>query len=78
MPEWVSETREYVDESRRLLSLSEVAEVMGVARAVAKELVESGQIAGLRSGRDYRVPLACIDRYYAKSADRVDSGGGTE
>lgn len=52
-------------DGRRLLSLTEVAEVMGIARGLAKELVESGQIAALRSGRDFRVPLAAIDAYYA-------------
>jgi excisionase family DNA binding protein len=65
--EWRVETRETVND-RRLLSLSEVAEVMGVARALAKELVESGQIASLRSGKDYRVPLAAIDAYYRNLA----------
>lgn len=67
MSEWRSETVETVD-PRRLLTLGEVAEVMGIARALARELVESGQIAGLRSGKDYRVPLACIDAYYASLA----------
>jgi excisionase family DNA binding protein len=65
--EWRVETRETVND-RRLLSLSEVAEVMGIARALAKELVESGQIASLRSGKDYRVPLAAIDAYYQNLA----------
>ncbi len=55
-----------MDRSRRLtLSVTEAAEVLGISRALAYELVARGELPSLQFGRRLVVPLRAIERLLA-------------
>jgi excisionase family DNA binding protein len=59
-----------MDRSRRLtLSVTEAAEVLGISRALAYELVARGELPSLQFGRRLVVPWRAIERLLASCED---------
>lgn len=46
------------------LSVKQVAEVLGVGRNTAYELVRSGQIQSIRTGRQIRIPKDAVIAFF--------------
>jgi excisionase family DNA binding protein len=71
-----------MDRTRRLtLSVTEAAEVLGISRALAYELVARGELPSLQFGRRLVVPWRAIERLLASCEDTAapeppDVGGG--
>lgn len=51
------------DEEHRVLTVSEVAEILRVGRNLVYRMVERGEIPAIRVGRKIRVPKTALDRY---------------
>jgi excisionase family DNA binding protein len=49
--------------SRRLLRIQEAAEVLGIGRSTAYELITTGALRGLKVGRSLRVATEDIEAY---------------
>jgi len=59
-----------MDRNRRLtLSVTEAAEVLGISRALAYELVARGELPSLQFGRRLVVPWRAIERLLASCED---------
>jgi excisionase family DNA binding protein len=58
------------DSSRRLLSLSEVADMCGVSRATVRRLIGAGQLPASWVGGQIRVERLDLDRFLAESRFR--------
>jgi excisionase family DNA binding protein len=59
-----------MDTNRRLtLSVTEAAEVLGISRALAYELVARGELPSLQFGRRLVVPWRAIERLLASCED---------
>jgi excisionase family DNA binding protein len=55
--------------TRRLaLSVDEAAELLGISRGLAYELVRCGELPALRLGRRLVVPLAALEAMVAQAA----------
>jgi excisionase family DNA binding protein len=73
-----------MDRNRRLtLSVTEAAELLGISRALAYELVARGELPSLQFGRRLVVPWRAIERLLAscddtQATERPDSGGGSQ
>jgi excisionase family DNA binding protein len=71
-----------MDRNRRLtLSVTESAEVLGISRALAYELVARGDLPSLQFGRRLVVPWRAIERLLASceetaAPERSEAGGG--
>jgi excisionase family DNA binding protein len=71
-----------MDRNRRLtLSVTEAAELLGISRALAYELVARGELPSLQFGRRLVVPWRAIERLLASCEDtatpeRSEAGGG--
>jgi excisionase family DNA binding protein len=70
-----------MDKSRRLtLSVTEAAELLGISRALAYELVARGELPSLQFGRRLVVPWRAIERLLdscedMQAPDPPDAGG---
>jgi excisionase family DNA binding protein len=71
-----------MDRSRRLtLSVTEAAELLGISRALAYELVARGELPSLQFGRRLVVPWRAIERLLAScdntaTPEPPEAGGG--
>jgi excisionase family DNA binding protein len=52
-----------VDETRLTLTVPQAAEVLGISRALAYELVARGELPALRLGRRVVVPRRALERF---------------
>ena len=50
----------------RLLTVSEVADMMRVSNMTVYRLIKSGQLPAVRVGKNYRIREADVDRYLAE------------
>ena len=58
---------------RRTYRVDEVAEMLGVARATAYNLIRDGYIRSIRAGRLVLVPVEAVDEFLS-----FDAGGKNE
>ena len=47
----------------RLLSVKEVAALLQTSRVQVRRMIQSGELAALKVGREYRIPLAALDAF---------------
>lgn len=59
---------------RLTLSVNEVAEVVGISRAHAYELVRVGRIPSLRLGRRLVVPRKALERFLDSAVSATEVG----
>lgn len=52
-----------MDETRLTLTVPQAAEVLGISRALAYELVARGELPSLRLGRRVVVPRRALERF---------------
>ena len=66
-----------MDTNKLLLRPAEAADVMGVSRSKAYELISSGTIPSIRIGSSVRVPLDALRAWIASqvTATHADTGG---
>jgi len=50
-------------DSRRFLTVAEVADLMRVSTMTVYRLIKAGDLAAVRVGRSYRIPDTEVDRY---------------
>ena len=55
------------DEPERLLTVSEVGEILGFARGYTYELVRKGEIRALHHGKHWRITPAAVEEFIAKN-----------
>ena len=53
---------------RETVTVDQVAEALGICRALAYQGVRSGQIPSIRIGRRFLIPRAALERLLADSA----------
>ena len=58
----------------RLLTVSEVADLMRVSNMTVYRLIKSGQLAALRVGKNYRIRESEVDRYLSERSVWVEGG----
>lgn len=59
-------------EPERLLKVPQVAEILGLGEAKTWELVATGELRSLKSGRARRVPASAVDEYIKAGLDAND------
>ena len=47
----------------RLLSVKEVATLLQTSRVQVRRMIQSGELAALKVGREYRIPLATLEAF---------------
>ncbi|OUP51814.1 DNA-binding protein [Butyricicoccus pullicaecorum] len=47
----------------RLLSVKEVAVLLQTSRVQVRRMIQSGELAALKVGREYRIPLAVLQEF---------------
>lgn len=47
----------------RLLSVKEVAVLFQTSRVQVRRMIQSGELAALKVGREYRIPLAALEEF---------------
>ena len=47
----------------RLLSVKEVAALLQTSRVQVRRMIQSGELAALKVGREYRIPLAALEEF---------------
>ena len=47
----------------RLLSVKEVAVLLQTSRVQVRRMIQSGELAALKVGREYRIPLAALEAF---------------
>lgn len=52
--------------ARRLLTIKETAEILGVSRSMVYQLVASDDLETVHIGRSIRVPTAAVDDFIAR------------
>ena len=62
--------------SERLMTVSEVADLMRVSNMTVYRLIKSGQLSALRVGKNYRIREADMDRYLSDRSVRPDGPSG--
>lgn len=72
-----SEQYKMVTHPRATLTVTEAAEILGISRSSAYELVNTGDIPALRLGRRIVVPRAALDALL-ETAQNSDSPWGLE
>ena len=60
----------------RLMTVSEVAELMRVSNMTVYRLIKSGQLSALRVGKNYRIREGDMDRYLSDRSVRPDAPEG--
>ena len=58
----------------RLLTVSEVADLMRVSNMTVYRLIKSGQLKALRVGKNYRIRESEVDRYLSDRSVWVEGG----
>lgn len=48
------------------MSLSQIAECLGISKKLASRLIRSGELAAVKIGREYRVAKSTLIKYIAK------------
>lgn len=51
----------------RLLSVKEVAVLLQTSRVQVRRMIQSGELAALKVGREYRIPLAALEAFVQQS-----------
>lgn len=51
----------------RLLSVKEVAALLQTSRVQVRRMIQSGELAALKVGREYRIPLAAFEAFVQQS-----------
>ena len=51
-----------------LLTVKQVAEILGIGRNTAYRLIHEGQIVSLRVGRNIKVPMSAIEKFLETAA----------
>lgn len=46
-----------------LLTVKEVAEWLKTSRVQVRRMIQNGELAAVKVGREYRIPLACLKEY---------------
>ena len=57
--------------SERLMTVSEVAELMRVSNMTVYRLIKSGQLSAIRVGKNYRIRETDVQRYLSDRSVRV-------
>lgn len=60
-------------EEKRLLRVTEVAQLLGISRSYAYEMVQRRQLPALRLGRAIRVPLGALERWLEERIEVEES-----
>ena len=47
----------------RLLSVKEVAALLQTSRVQVRRMIQSGELAALKVGREYRIPLEALEEF---------------
>lgn len=47
----------------RLLNVKEVAALLQTSRVQVRRMIQSGELAALKVGREYRIPLAALEAF---------------
>lgn len=47
----------------RLLSVKEVAALLQTSRVQVRRMIQSGELAALKVGREYRIPLEALQEF---------------
>lgn len=47
----------------RLLSVKEVAVLLQTSRVQVRRMIQSGELAALKVGREYRIPLTALEEF---------------
>ena len=47
----------------RLLSVKEVAVLLQTSRVQVRRMIQSGELAALKVGREYRIPLVALEEF---------------
>ncbi len=58
----------------KVLSVPEAAQVLGISRAFAYELVARGELPHVRLGRRIVVPVRVVERMLARADAQLDGG----
>lgn len=64
--------------SERLMTVSEVADLMRVSNMTVYRLIKSGQLSALRVGKNYRIREADMDRYLSDRSVHPEEPGGKD
>lgn len=51
----------------RLLSVKQVAALLQTSRVQVRRMIQSGELAALKVGREYRIPLAALEAFVQQS-----------
>ncbi|HEY8202425.1 MAG TPA: helix-turn-helix domain-containing protein [Actinomycetota bacterium] len=62
--------------NERLMTVSEVAELMRVSNMTVYRLIKSGQLSALRVGKNYRIREADMDRYLSDRSVHPEGSDG--
>ena len=46
-----------------LLTVKETAERLEASRVQVRRMIQNGELAAVKVGREYRIPLACLKEY---------------
>lgn len=46
-----------------LLTVKEAAELLKTSRVQVRRMIQSGDLAAVKVGREYRIPMACLKEY---------------
>ena len=46
-----------------LLTVKETAELLKTSRVQIRRMIQSGELAAVKVGREYRIPLVCLQEY---------------
>lgn len=57
----------------RLLTVSEVADVMRVSNMTVYRLIKGGELAALRVGKNYRIRDRDVERYLSEREVRIET-----
>lgn len=47
----------------RLLTIKEVAVLLQTSRVQVRRMIQSGELAALKVGREYRIPFAALEEF---------------
>ena len=53
------------------MSLSQVAECLGISKKLASRLIRSGEINAVKIGREYRIAKSVLIKYIAKPREKI-------
>ena len=62
-----------LESGRRFVSVAEVARYLGVSKMTVYRLVHASELASVRVGRGFRIPLVSLHRFIAQGGNDLDS-----